>query len=129
MAESGNVTEKATRPVVVRLPTALVTRYRAVDREFIGAPAHVVDTPSHLDALTKDIRERGILVPLQLSFNDEFGALDGNHRIAVAIRLGLDEVPVELIEKPRTPRPGHAKPMQPADLQLILDRRETAAPS
>ena len=106
-------------PVVVRLPTELVTRYRAVDREFIGAPAHVVDTPRHLDALTEDIRRRGILVPLELSFNDDFGALDGNHRIAVAIRLGLAEVPVELIEKPTSPRPGHAKPMQPQDLITI----------
>ena len=119
--------EQLSRPVVVRLPTELVTRYRAVDREFIGAPAHVVDTPSHLDALTKDIRLRGIVVPLELSFNEEFGALDGNHRIAVAIRLGLDEIPVQLIEKPTSPRPGHAKPMRPRDLQVILRTREIAS--
>jgi ParB-like chromosome segregation protein Spo0J len=109
------MTGEARQPVVVRLPTELVTRYRAVDREFIGAPAYVVDTPRHLDALTEDIRQRGILVPLQLSFSEDFGALDGNHRIAVAIRLGLADVPVELIEKPINPRPDHAKPMQPQD--------------
>jgi ParB-like chromosome segregation protein Spo0J len=79
---------------VVRLPTELVVRYRAVDRELVGSP--VVDTPSHLNALTESIRARGIRVPLRLGFNARFGALDGNHRIAVALRLGLVDVPVEL---------------------------------
>jgi hypothetical protein len=37
--------------VIVALPTALVARYRAVDREEIWAPPEVVDTPAHLDAL------------------------------------------------------------------------------
>ena len=105
--------------VVARLPTALVTRYRAVDREHIWAPAHVVDTPSHLDALTEDIGRRGILVPLRLTFNREWGALDGNHRIAVALRLGLPDVPVTLVRLPEHPRPAHAKPMSPADLSVI----------
>jgi hypothetical protein len=72
-----------------------------------------------LEALTEDVRRRGILVPLEFSFNDDFGALDGNHRIAVAIRLGLAEVPVELIEKPTRFHPDHAKPMHPEDLAVI----------
>ncbi len=105
--------------VIARLPTALVTRYRAVDREFIWAPAEVVDTPEHLDALTEDIAKRGILVPLSLKFNGDFGALDGNHRIAVAIRLGLSEVPVALTRVPEQPRPAHARSMSPEDLALI----------
>lgn len=82
----------------VHLPTALVARYRAVDREIVGSA--LVDTPSHLDALTVDIRKRGILTPLRLGFNEEFGTLDGNHRIAVAIRLGLESVPVILLREP-----------------------------
>jgi hypothetical protein len=77
---------------VVHLPTALVARYRAVDREIVGSA--LVDTPRHLDALTVDIGRRGILTPLRLGFNEEFGTLDGNHRIAVGIRLGLETVPV-----------------------------------
>src|SRR6266404_6149900 len=34
--------------VVARLPTDVVARYRAVDREAIPAPSAVVDTPVHL---------------------------------------------------------------------------------
>lgn len=105
------------RSVVTRLATELVARYRAVDREIVGS--RLVDTPCHLDALTEDIRLRGVLVPLQLRFNADFAALDGNHRIAVAIRLGIDEVPVELVEAPTDPRPGHAQPMHSEDLVVI----------
>ena len=104
-------------PRIVTLPTALVARYRAVDREVIGSA--LVDTPRHLDALTEDIGRRGIQVPLRLEFNELFGTLDGNHRIAVAIRLGLLEVPVELVSAPRDPRPGHARPMAPTDFAIL----------
>lgn len=103
--------------VVTRLPNALVVRYRAVDREVVGSA--LVDTPGHLDALSEDVRVRGILVPLQLGFNEDFGTLDGNHRIAVALRLGLNDVPVALIEVPIHPRPAHGQPMNPRDLKII----------
>ncbi|MEV4599285.1 hypothetical protein AB0K15_17955 [Amycolatopsis sp. NPDC049253] len=99
------------------LPTELVVRYRAVDREVVGSA--LVDTPRHLDELTGDIARRGVLVPLRLGCNEEFGVLDGNHRIAVAMRLGLAEVPVDLVGEPRSPRPGHAQPMREADFALL----------
>jgi len=102
---------------VVPLPTALVARYRAVDREVVGSA--IVDTPSHLDALTADIAANGILTPLRLGFNEGFGTLDGNHRIAVALRLGLETVPVELVTEPLTPRPAHAQSMLPEDYAVI----------
>ena len=102
---------------VTRLPTALVVRYRAVDREFVGS--RLVDTPLHLDALTEDIRRHGILVPLRLSFTQDYAALDGNHRIAVALRLGLHDVPVELVREPAGWHPAHAQPMYPEDLAII----------
>jgi ParB-like chromosome segregation protein Spo0J len=105
--------------VVVPLPTELVVRYRAVDREEIPAPAYVVDTPQHLDALTASVRERGIEVPLHLQFNRSFGFLDGNHRIAVALRLGLREVPVELTEMPADYRRAHGRPMRPEDFEVL----------
>ena len=104
---------------MIELPTALVVRYRAVDREFIGAPAWVVDTPRHLDELTADIGVHGIRTPLDLAFNEEFATLDGNHRIAVAIRLGLESVSVALCRLPLVPRPAHAKDMLPADLEVL----------
>jgi len=103
----------------VLLPTDLVARYRAVDREEIWAPPEVVDTPAHLDALTADVRERGILVPLDLKFNERFATLDGNHRIAVAIRLGLPEVPVELSALPLEPRQFWAQDMLAEDYEVL----------
>jgi len=105
--------------VVVRLPTELVVRYRAVDREHVPAPSYVVDTPQHLDALTASIRMRGVQVPLCLRFNSSFGFLDGNHRVAAALRLGLREVPVELIEMPPDYRRAHGRPMRPEDFELL----------
>jgi hypothetical protein len=107
------------RSVVVGLPTELVVRYRAVDREQIYAPSYVVDTPQHLDALTASIRTGGIQVPLRLQFNRSFGFLDGNHRVAVALRLGLRELPVELIEMPPDYRRDHGQPMRPEDFEVL----------
>jgi ParB-like chromosome segregation protein Spo0J len=88
-----------------------------VDREQVGSA--LVDTPSHLAALTEDIRRRSIQVPLRLGFNPDFGVLDGNHRIAVALRLGFDDVPVALIREPIRPRPTHGQSMHPSDLQVL----------
>ncbi|MDQ1487683.1 MAG: hypothetical protein QOJ23_197 [Actinomycetota bacterium] len=49
-----------------------------------------------------------------------YGYLDGNHRIAVALRLRLPDVPVELVrEDEGTPR-DHGQPMRPDDLDVIL---------
>jgi ABC-type branched-subunit amino acid transport system substrate-binding protein len=110
--------------VTVTLPTALVARYRAVDRERVGSP--IVDTPAHLDALTGSIRERGILVPLQLGFTADSAALDGTHRIAAALRLGLAEVPVELVREPPHWRPGHSRPVHPDDLAVLVAAYEAA---
>ena len=106
--------------VVARLPTDLVARYRAVDREVIFAPPAVVDTPAHLDRLSESIAADGIRVALRMGFNSSYGYLDGNHRIAVALRLRLPDVPVELVrEDEGTPR-GHGQPMRPEDLDVIL---------
>ena len=106
--------------MVVRLSTELVARYRAVDREVVPAPAFVVDTAAHLDRLTESIAAEGIRVPLRMGFNARYGYLDGNHRIAVALRLGLPEVPVELIEESSDAPRGHGQPMRRDDLQIIL---------
>ncbi|MBN9744754.1 MULTISPECIES: ParB N-terminal domain-containing protein [unclassified Amycolatopsis] len=101
----------------VELPVPLVVRYRAVDRETVGSA--LVDTPSHLDALAEDIARNGIRTPLRLGFCEDFGTLDGNHRIAVALRLGLTTVPVTVVREPSTPRPAHARPMREADFAVL----------
>lgn len=101
----------------VELPVALVARYRAVDREKVGSA--LVDTPRHLDALAEDIARHGIRTPLRLGFCEDFGTLDGNHRIAVALRLGLRSVPVDVVWEPCSPRPGHAQPMRAADFAVL----------
>ncbi|HVW34898.1 MAG TPA: ParB N-terminal domain-containing protein [Acidimicrobiia bacterium] len=115
--------------VIVRLRTDLVARYRAVDREVVPAPSDVVDTPAHLDHLAESIAANGIRVPLRMGFNTRYGYLDGNHRIAVALRLGLPEVPVELVEEPLDAAHGHGQPMRSDDLDVILAAIERRGPS
>ena len=110
----------------VILPTDVVARCRAVDRELIGSA--LVDTPAHLDELTTSIRREGIRVPLALGYNEHFATLDGNHRIAVAIRLGLPTVPVTLTELPGEPRPGHAQDLSVEDLAVIKAAARHASP-
>lgn len=58
----------------VELPTELVTRYRAVDREHVGTAT--LDTPAHLDRLTGLIGREGMRTPIDLAFNEQF-ATDG----------------------------------------------------
>ena len=101
----------------VLLPTELVARYRAVDRELVGTPT--LDTPAHLDRLEAEIARDGMRTPIDLAFNEEFATIDGNHRIAVALRLGLATVPVHLTRRVRDLRPAHARDMHPGDLTLL----------
>lgn len=105
------------RQEAVELPTELVVRYRAVDREEIGAGT--LDTPAHLDALTASVREHGLRTPLDLAYCADYATLDGNHRIAVALRLGLPTVPVHLTRRDPAHPPGHARPLLPGDLEVL----------
>lgn len=101
----------------VELPTALVARCRAVDREIIGTS--LLDTPAHLDRLTELIGRDGMRTPIDLAFNTRFATIDGNHRVAVALRLGLVTVPVHLTRRPLTPRPLHARDLDAGDLAVL----------
>lgn len=101
----------------VELPTELVVRYRAVDREIVGTPT--LDTPAHLDRLTAQIRQDGMRTPIDLAFAEEFATIDGNHRLAVALRLGLSTVPVHLTRRAGHPRPSHARTLRPEDLAVL----------
>jgi hypothetical protein len=96
-----------------------------VGRELVHSA--LCDTPEHLETLTQSIRLHGIQVPLRLGFNTSFGFLDGNHRIAVALRLGLLDLPVELVRE----RPGiqreHGQRMRREDLAVIIAAFKQAA--
>lgn len=107
----------------VELPTELVARYRAVDREHVGASS--LDTPAHLGRLEAEIARDGLRTPIDLAFNEGFATIDGNHRLAVALRLGLETVPVHLTRRMRELRPAHAQDMHPEDLAVL----ETALPA
>jgi hypothetical protein len=48
------------------------------------------------------------------------GFLDGNHRLAAALRLGLAEVPVELVWEAPALRRDHGRPMRPDDLGVLI---------
>jgi hypothetical protein len=104
--------------VIVQLPTELLVRYRAVDREVEPAAAR---PPDHLDRLTHSIRHSGVVTPLRLCFSYDLGYLcGGNHRLAAALRLGLAELPVVLCwEKPGTRR-DNSQPMRPEDLDVLF---------
>ncbi|MCL6422559.1 GNAT family N-acetyltransferase [Brachybacterium sp. JHP9] len=101
----------------VDLPTALVARYRAVDREEIGS-SHL-DSAAHLDALAASIRVQGIRQPLDLAVAEEFATLDGNHRLAAAIRVGLTEVPVHISRRHSSPKPEHARALRTEDRAIL----------
>lgn len=71
------------------LPTDVAARY------------HVVETAHRLridPTLEWDIKQKGVLKPLKLYTNGVSGILgDGNHRLRIAVKLGLDELPVQVL--------------------------------
>lgn len=97
-----------------------------MDREVIHAPSAVVDTPAHLDRLSESIAADGIRVPVRMGFDSRYGYLDGNHRIAVALRLGLAYVPVELVREDEGTSRDHGQPMRRDDLDVILTALKSA---
>lgn len=50
----------------------------------------------YLDTLEQQIRENGITMPVLIGSDGRLW--DGHHRICIAYRLGLTEVPVEIVE-------------------------------
>jgi hypothetical protein len=59
-------------------------------------------------------------VPLRLGFNANYGFLDGDHCLAAALRVGLAELPVELIPEEPELRRDHGRPMRPDDLAVLI---------
>jgi hypothetical protein len=70
----------------LKLPTDVVEYYRGFEGRHVEQP------------LLVDIRKHGILTPLLIYTNGNMGYLgDGHHRLAVAHRLGITELPIQVI--------------------------------
>jgi hypothetical protein len=60
--------------------------------------AHIAHRPAIDPPLEWDIKQRGVLKPLRLYTNGTFGILgDGNHRLRIALKLGIDKLPVQIL--------------------------------
>ncbi len=57
-----------------------------------------------LDRLLESVKERGILVPLNVFLNEDkkFTIIDGERRYKVALQLGLSKLPVIINERPKS---------------------------
>lgn len=75
-----------------------LTPFRELDREV--TPKFRGDS-AHLDELTEDIRVNGFREPVIINYDPQNGLAllgEGNHRLAVAKRLGLDGIPVRVVK-------------------------------
>ena len=71
------------------LPTEVVKRYHVAEM------AHRLKIDPTLEW---DIKQNGVLKPLKLYTNGINGVLgDGNHRLRVAVKLGIEELPVQIL--------------------------------
>lgn len=73
-------------------------------------------TDGELDKLEQQIRENGITTPVLIGSDGRLW--DGHHRICIAYRLGLTEVPVEIVEP--TPEPSSA-PTSSAEMYDVIN--------
>lgn len=79
------------------VPLSEIEKYIEFDREV----EHKI-SKKYLDELTEEIKVNGITYPITLEIYDSKGLIvEGNHRIAVAKRLGIKYIPVRVIERYR----------------------------
>lgn len=79
------------------VPLSEIEKYIEFDREI----EHKI-SKKYLDELTKEIKVNGITYPITLEIYDGKGLIvEGNHRIAVAKRLGIKYIPVRVFERSR----------------------------
>lgn len=100
------------------MPTSMVDHYREYDRS--------PDDPN-AKVLERTIREHGgIRQPLVISADDHQGVLtEGNHRLAIAKKLGIDSLPVRVQYGPRAqPNEGVAVDHHP-DFKAWLDNNKS----
>lgn len=79
-------------------------RYREYDRD--------MDKP-YVEDLKEHIRQHGMGEPIKLEYNQDDGSVhigEGNHRLQIALDLGLKAVPVTVFRTGRVPQGRPAKP-------------------
>lgn len=79
------------------VPLSEIEKYIEFDREI----EHKI-SKNYLDELTEEIKVNGITYPITLEVYGNKGLIvEGNHRIAVAKRLGIKYIPVRVVERTR----------------------------
>lgn len=80
---------------IVLMPIDLIWDHKEFDRE-----KNPLRKPEYLDSLEKDIIEKGFTEPLHMTIDGVYALLtEGNHRLAVGKRLGLEYLPVAIHKK------------------------------
>jgi len=77
---------------VVKMPIDLAWQFKEFDRD-----KSTFKGEDHIDNLKEDILKNGFKEPIHLRYwGDKVLIIEGNHRLAVAKRLGLEFVPVRI---------------------------------
>lgn len=111
---------RAARRLVTELPLDLLWRYAQQDRW--GQPRD----EAKFRALVADIAVRGVREPLRLRYGFNSAGLpvalvvNGNHRLAVAVRLGVPWLPVSLEPELWPWDHQDARVMAPVDLEALV---------
>jgi len=76
------------------VPVDFMWKYREFDR--CGEDNLYGD--EYIEELTNDIKENGIKSPITLQIDAGKGLIvEGNHRLCIAIRLGIETIPVKVL--------------------------------
>ena len=92
------------------VPTTELVKMREYDRETDPNPWR--KDPHYLDTLETSIKEHGILESVILDYSMQSGKMsiaEGNHRLAVALRLGIEFIPCRVVVTERGDKERHGK--------------------
>ena len=101
--------------IVAELPVDFLWRYRQLDRW------HQPRNSAKFRSLVADIAVRGVQEPLRLRYDAEKAlVVNGNHRLAVAVRLGIRSLPVSLEPELSDWPHADARPLSAEDLGRLV---------
>ena len=81
------------------IPLELIWEYREFDR--CDDEQDNIKGNDYINRLTDDIKANGIKEPIILQIYSGLALVDeGNHRLCIARKLGLEKVPVKVISRP-----------------------------